>query len=74
MATLKEKYYCPTPKKFRKIGDTILGFSVGLQPILASLPMTEGVKVWVMVGVSILGLIGKTITNLYTEDDVSENQ
>lgn len=73
MATIKEKYYCPTPKKFRKIGDTILGFSVGLQPILASLPMVEGVKVWVMAGISILGLTGKVITNFYTEDDAEAN-
>lgn len=69
MATLKENYYSPTPKKYRKIGDTILMITTGLQPILAGAPMPEGIKVWVMVAISILGLIGKGITNLYTEED-----
>lgn len=68
MATLKENYYSPTPKKYRKLGDAILYFATGLQPIFALLPMQEDVKVWVMVGVSVLGLIGKTITNFYTEE------
>lgn len=67
-----KNYYAPTPQKFRKVGDSILFFCVGVTPIIASMPASETAKLWIVVGVSVLGVIGKTITNFFTETPPTE--
>lgn len=60
-----KKYYSPTPKKWRKLGDGILGFTAALQ---VSLIAIEGVPKWIMIAVVVLGAGGKFLTNFFTED------
>ena len=59
---LLEKYYKPTPKHLRKLGDSLLAVSTfvtasaiaGQQPIIA----------YIALGI---GVIGKFLTNFYSE-------
>lgn len=60
---LTKKYAKPTPAKWRKIGDSILFFSIGLQPMITTLPLTEHQMLWINFGIGALGVIGKTLTN-----------
>lgn len=62
MKKIVELYGSPTPKKWRKIGDALLGasmtittFSIYSHPAIATTAC-------------ILGTVGKFITNLATED------
>ena len=65
---MMKNYYKPTPVHFRKIGDAILFFCVGAQPILLTLPLNDHKLIYVTVSLSLVGLIGKTITNLFKEE------
>jgi len=61
---MKKNYYQPTPKKWRKLGDALLG--VALMGIPADL---AGYK-WVGVTLFALGVIGKFLTNFFSEDEM----
>jgi hypothetical protein len=67
IAKMKKNYYAPTPKKWRKIGDALLG--VSLMGIPAELAGYKGVAITIF----IFGVIGKFLTNLFAED-VKDNQ
>ena len=59
---MKRNYYSPTPKKWRKFGDALLGVSaMGVPAILMS-------YTWVGVTLFIIGIIGKFLTNFFTEE------
>lgn len=60
-------YYKPTPKKWRKIGDTLLAVSVYAQ----TQEMISG-NTKLMTVVTIVGLIGKFLTNFFVEDSTNE--
>jgi hypothetical protein len=62
-----KKYYSPTPKKWRKIGDTLLALSLYAQTQEAFTVHTK-----LMTGIAIAGLIGKFLTNFFTEDTKNE--
>ena len=60
----KENYYKPTPKKLRKIGDTLQDVAIiasATVAIIASPPA------WIPVLIFAIGRIGKIITNFGTE-------
>ena len=60
--SLKNKYWKPTPKKFRKIGDVLLAISaIGVPVILMDYK-------WIGISLFILCIIGKFLTNYFTED------
>ena len=61
-------YYEATPKLFRKVGDSILITCVGISPLVATLPITDGQQKWIMFGLSALGVVGKVITNFFTDE------
>ena len=62
MKSIKETYYRPTPKKMRKIGDSILSLGTTISGITVfTLPA------WVTIISLLLTWAGKTITNLYSE-------
>ena len=65
-------YYKPTPKKWRKIGDAILFLSASISAFIPTSPLDEGSKLWTMFGLNIFGIIGKTATNFFKEEDESE--
>lgn len=73
--TLKKKYWSPTPKKWRKIGDTFLAVSSvlaigGLWQFDNLKDILSPMELRAMIFTSIaLGAIGKFLTNFFIEDD-----
>lgn len=67
-------YYHPTPKAWRKVGDTILLGCTSLSAMMMGAPLSATQKTWVIFGLNVLGVVGKMITNLFKEPaDVAEN-
>jgi len=64
MISLKN-YYAPTPKKWRKIGDALLAVALYAQTQEALTGYTT-----LMQTISILGLVGKFITNFFADEEV----
>lgn len=63
---IMKNYWKPTPLKWRRLGDALLGIST----FIASLTMYQD-KPWVGVIVLITGVIGKFLTNFFGEDEQS---
>jgi hypothetical protein len=63
---MKKNYWHPTPKKWRKLGDALLG--VALMGVPADL---AGYK-WVGITMFIVGIVGKFLTNFFTNDPITE--
>jgi hypothetical protein len=61
-----KRYYAPTPKKWRKIGDTLLALSLYAQTQEAFTVHTK-----LMTGIAITGLVGKFLTNFFTEETIN---
>jgi len=62
-------YYSPTPKKWRKIGDAILAFSLVLNGFIMGSPMSDSAKAWGVSIASAIGGLGKIATNFFKEDE-----
>jgi uncharacterized membrane protein len=60
---MKNNYYSPTPKKWRKLGDALLGVST----TITGFAIYENEK-WIALTALILGVIGKFLTNFFGED------
>lgn len=56
-------YYQPTPKKWRKLGDSILVFC----SFVTGYAVIEEVK-WLAIGFIILGGLGKAVSNFFIDD------
>lgn len=67
------KYYSPTPKRWRKIGDAILLLGASLAPIIMGSPMNDHQKAWGVTISSLLGVFGKIATNFATDDNSINN-
>ncbi len=59
---MKKKYYSPTPKKWRKLGDALLAVSTAI----TGYAMYEDIK-WVALTALITGVVGKFLTNFFTD-------
>lgn len=59
-------YYKPTPSKWRKLGDTLLGVSTTITgySLYVDLKWVAGVAL-------ALGVLGKFLTNFFTDDSTS---
>ena len=64
VSKLKSNYWKPTPKFFRKLGDTLLACST----MVAGLTIYAGFE-WVAIVAIACGVIGKFLTNFTAEDD-----
>jgi len=64
VSKLKNRYWKPTPKTFRKIGDTLLACST----MIASYSIYAGFE-WVAIVAIVSGVVGKFLTNFSTYDD-----
>lgn len=62
MSVLKN-YYKPTPKKWRKIGDALLAVS------LVAVPAELAGHAWLSISIFLLGVVGKFLTNFFSEDE-----
>jgi len=61
--SLKKKYYSPTPKKWRKLGDALLGVS----STITGFAIYEEVK-WIAITALAIGVAGKFLSNFFTEE------
>ena len=59
---IKNKYYAPTPVKWRKLGDALLGVST----TITSFAIYEDIK-GVAITALILGVVGKFLTNFFAD-------
>ena len=64
MKHLKEMYLSPTPKKWRKIGDALLGVST----IVTTYAIAEEWSKYLQLSALILGVVGKFLTNFFSEE------
>ena len=60
---MKQKYWSPTPKTWRKIGDALLGVSTMIIPAMLMNHL------WIGITLFAIGIIGKFLTNFYTEEE-----
>jgi hypothetical protein len=60
---MKDNYYSPTPKRWRKLGDALLGVST----TITGFAIFEEAK-WVAIAALLAGVIGKFLTNFFSED------
>lgn len=58
------KYYSPTPVKWRKLGDALLGVSTTITGFSIYNDMKE-----VAIAALVLGSIGKFLSNFFTEEE-----
>ena len=56
-------YYKPTPKKWRKLGDALLGVST----LITTFAMYNNVH-WVAMTALITGVVGKFLTNFFSKN------
>ena len=56
-------YYAPTPKKWRKIGDTLLAVST----TITTYAICSDFK-WIASTALAMGVVGKFLSNFFTED------
>jgi len=59
---IKNKYYSPTPVKWRKLGDALLGIST----TITGFAIYEEIK-WIAITALVLGVIGKFLTNFFSK-------
>lgn len=64
VSKLKKRYWKPTPKLFRKIGDTLLACST----MIAGYSIYSGYE-WTAIVAITSGVIGKFLTNFTQEDE-----
>ena len=57
-----KNYYNPTPKKWRKFGDALLGIS----STITSFAIYENIQ-WLAITALLTGVIGKFLTNLFSK-------
>lgn len=59
---IKNKYYAPTPVKWRKLGDALLGVST----TITGFAIYEEIK-WIAITALIMGVVGKFLTNFFSK-------
>lgn len=68
MKQLANNYFNPTPKKWRKIGDALLGVST----TITGYSLYAELK-WVAMAALVLGVVGKFLTNFFTDETNQTN-
>lgn len=61
---MMSRYYAPTPKKWRKLGDALLAVST----TITTYAIAEDMKVFAITAL-IIGSLGKFLTNFFSEDE-----
>lgn len=62
--SMRKKYYAPVPVKWRKIGDALLSVST----LLSTYSIAEDWGKGVSIAMIITGVVGKFLTNFFSED------
>jgi hypothetical protein len=63
IAKMKENYWHPTPKKWRRLGDALLGVST----TITGFAIYSNIH-WLAITALATGVIGKFLTNFFTEE------
>lgn len=66
---LQKRYFAPTPKNIRKIGDSILIVSASLSSAVMGLPLRDHHKLYVVFAFNVVGVIGKILTNFFKDEN-----
>lgn len=66
---LQKRYFAPTPKNIRKIGDSILIVSASLSSAVMGLPLQDHHKLYVVFAFNVFGVIGKILTNFFKDEN-----
>ena len=61
---MENRYFKPTPKKWRKLGDALLAVST-----TATTYAIASDHKWIAIACLIIGSVGKFLTNFFTEDE-----
>jgi hypothetical protein len=69
-----QQYWTPTPVKARKIGDAFLILSASLSGAVMGLPLPDNHKLWINFILTLVGVIGKIITNFAAEEPIRSEQ
>lgn len=69
MNKLMKNYAKPTPKKWRQLGDSLLGVST----MITTYAIADDWSKWAQITALILGVVGKFLTNFFTEDTTTPN-
>lgn len=69
MSKLMKNYAKPTPKKWRQLGDSLLGVST----MITTYAIADDWAKWTQITALILGVVGKFLTNFFTEDTTTPN-
>lgn len=62
---MRKSYYSPTPRKWRKIGDALLGISTMMLTVLP-FATDSSLKIGVIIAIG-TGIVGKFLTNFFSE-------
>ncbi len=62
---MKNNYWAPTSKRMRKLGDSLLAVST----TIATYAIADDWAKWVQISALMLGVIGKFLSNFFTEDE-----
>jgi len=54
--------------KLKKIGDSFLIISTSLSGAVMGLPISDTAKLWINFGLTIIGTMGKVITNIMSKE------
>mgnify|MGYP003347680439 CR=1 FL=1 len=63
LTNMMNNYYKPTPKKWRKIGDALLGVST----MITSFSIYENIQ-WLAISALMTGVVGKFLTNFFSKN------
>lgn len=66
---MMQNYWKPTPKRYRQLGDSILYGCTALSGMMMGSPLTDNGKLWAIFILNATGVIGKTITNFFKDDE-----
>ena len=62
-------YYASTPVKMRKLGDALLAIST----MVTTYAIADGMEKWVQLSALLAGVIGKFLTNFFSEEAPQNN-
>lgn len=67
--TLVEKFKAPTPRKWRRIGDSLIIGTSGLSAIMMGAPIPDKISMWIVFSLNVIGVLGKVITSFFSTEE-----
>lgn len=64
-----KNYYKPVPRRMRKLGDALLAVST----TVTTYAIADDWSKWIQISALMLGVVGKFLTNFFSEEEVQNN-